>query len=56
MKHHEFLINEILSSKRGQTQSSELDNLDYVTFDLYEDGDNLLINEHGTELNLDDLS
>ena len=56
MEYTEFLIQEILSSKRGQTQSFQLDNLDYVTFDLYEDGDNSLINEHGTELNLEDLS
>ena len=56
MEYAEFLIQEILSSKRGQTQSFELDNLDYVTFDLYEDGDTSLVNEHGTGLNLEDLS
>ena len=56
MEYAEFLIQEILSSKRGQTQSFELDNLDYVTFDLYEDGDTSLVNEHGTELDLEDLS
>ena len=56
MEYTEFLIQEILSSKRGQTQSFQLDNLDYVTFDLYEDGDNSLINEQGTELDLEDLS
>ena len=56
MEYAEFLIQEILSSKRGQTQSFQLDNLDYTTFDLYEDGDNFLSNEHGTELKLEDLS
>ncbi len=56
MEYAEFLIQEILSSKRGQTQSFQLDNLDDVTFDLYEDGDTSLINEHGTELDLEDLS
>ena len=56
MEYVEFLIQEILSSKRGQTQSFQLDNLDYTTFDLYEDGDNFLSNEHGTELKLEDLS
>ena len=56
MEYTDFLIQEILSSKRGQTQSFQLDDLDYVTFDLYEDGDISLINEHGTELDLDDLS
>ena len=56
MEYAEFLIQEILSSKRGQTQSFQLDNLDYVTFDLYEDGNNFLSNEHGTELDLEDLS
>lgn len=56
MEYAEFLIQEILSSKRGQTQSFQLDNLDYVTFDLYEDGDTSLVNEHGTELDLEDLS
>ena len=56
MEYVEFLIQEILSSKRGQTQSFQLDDLDYVTFDLYEDGDISLINEHGTELDLEDLS
>ena len=56
MEYAEFLIQEILSSKRGQTQSFQLDNLDYTTFDLYEDGDTSLVNEHGTELDLEDLS
>ena len=56
MEYAEFLIQEILSSKRDQTQSFQLDNLDDVTFDLYEDGDNSLVNEHGTELDLEDLS
>ena len=56
MEYTDFLIQEILSSKRGQTQSFQLDDLDYVTFDLYEEGDISLINEHGTELDLDDLS
>ena len=56
MEYTEFLIQEIFSSKRGQTQSFQLDNLDYVTFDLYEDGDISLINEHSTELDLEDLS
>ena len=56
MEYAEFLIQEILSSKRGQTQSFQLDNLDDVTFDLYEDGDTSLVNEHGTELDLEDLS
>ena len=56
MEYTEFLIQEIFSSKRGQTQSFQLDNLDYVTFDLYEDGDTSLINEHSTELDLEDLS
>ena len=56
MEYTEFLIQEILSSKRGQTQSFQLDNLDDVTFDLYEDGDTSLVNEHGTELDLEDLS
>ena len=56
MEYAEFLIQEILSSKRGQYQSFQLDNLDYVTFDLYEDGDTSLVNEHGTELDLEDLS
>ena len=56
MEYTEFLIQEILSSKRGQYQSFQLDNLDYVTFDLYEDGDTSLVNEHGTELDLEDLS
>ena len=56
MEYKEFLIQEILSSKRGQTQSFQLDNLDYTTFDLYEDGDTSLVNEHGTELDLEDLS
>ena len=56
MKYVEFLIQEILSSKRDQTQSFQLDNLDDVTFDLYEDGDTSLVNEHGTELDLEDLS
>ena len=55
MEYKEFLIQEILSSKKVQSQSFELDNLDYVTFDLYVDGYNLL-NEHGTELELEDLS
>ena len=56
MEYAEFLIQEILSSKRDQTQSFQLDNLDDVTFDLYEDGDTSLVNEHGTELDLEDLS
>ena len=56
MEYVEFLIQEILSSKRDQTQSFQLDNLDDVTFDLYEDGDTSLVNEHGTELDLEDLS
>ncbi len=56
MEYAEFLIQEILSSKRGQTQSFQLDNLDDVTFDLYENGDTSLVNEHGTELDLEDLS
>ena len=56
MEYTKFLIQEILSSKRDQSQSFQLDNLDYVTFDLYEDGDTSLINEHGTELDLEDLS
>lgn len=56
MEYTDFLIQEILSSKRGQTQCFQLDNLDYVTFDLYEDGDTSLINEHGTELYLEYLS
>ena len=56
MEYTDFLIQQIFSSKRGQTQSFQLDNLDYVTFDLYEDGDTSLINEHGTELDLEDLS
>ena len=55
MEYTEFLIQEILSSKIVQTQSFELDNLDYVTFDLFIDGYSLL-NEHGTELELEDLS
>ena len=55
MEYAEFLIQEILSSKKVQSQSFQLDNLDYVTFDLYIDGYNLL-NEHGTELELEDLS
>ena len=55
MDYKEFLIQEILSSKIGQSQSFELDNLDYVTFDLFIDGYSLL-NEHGTELELEDLS
>ena len=56
MEYAEFLIQEILSSKRDQTQYFQLDNLDDVTFDLYEDGDTSLVNEHGTELDLEDLS
>ena len=56
MEYTDFLIQEILSSKKVQSQSFQLDNLDYVTFDLYEDGDTSLVNEHGTELNLEDLS
>ena len=56
MEYTEFLIQEILSSERDQTQSFHLDNLDYVTFDLYEDGDTSLVNEYGTELELEDLS
>ena len=56
MEYTDFLIQQIFSSKRGQTQSFQLDNLDYVTFDLYEDGDTSLINDHGTELDLEDLS
>ena len=56
MEYVEFLIQEILYTKKGQTQSFQLDNLDYTTFDLYEDGDNFLSNEHGTELKLEDLS
>ena len=56
MEYAEFLIQEILSTKRDQTQSFQLDNLDDVTFDLYEDGDTSLVNEHGTELDLEDLS
>ena len=56
MEYTEFLIQEILSSKIVQTQSFQLDNLDDVTFDLYEDGDTSLVNEHGTELDLEDLS
>ena len=56
MEYTDFLIQQIFSSKRGQTQSFQLDNLDYVTFDLYEDGDTSLINEYGTELDLEDLS
>ena len=55
MEYAEFLIQEILSSKKVQSQSFQLDNLDYVTVDLYIDGYNLL-NEHGTELELEDLS
>ena len=55
MEYTEFLIQEILSSKIVQTQSFQLDNLDYVTFDLYIDG-HILLNEHGTELELEDLS
>ena len=56
MEYVEFLIQEILSSKKEQSQTFQLDNLDYVTFDLYEDGDTSLVNEHGTELDLEDLS
>ena len=56
MEYVEFLIQEILSSKRGQSQSFQLDNLDYVTFNLYEDGDTSLVNEYDTELELEDLS
>lgn len=56
MNYAEFLINEILSSKRNQSHEFQGDNLDYLTFDLYEDGDNYLSNEHGTELQLTDLS
>ena len=55
MEYTEFLIQEILSSKIVQTQSFQLDNLDYVTFDLYIDG-HILLNEYGTELELEDLS
>lgn len=55
MEYKEFLIQEILSSKEVESQSFELDNLDYVTFEFFLGG-YVLLNEHGTELNLEDLS